>query len=195
MRYKAGHKEDARGRVLAAAGRGFRRHGYAGIGVDGLAREAGLTSGAFYGHFQSKESAFDAALAAGLEGLRASVERRKAADGEGWIDRYIDFYLDERRTCDLAEGCALQTLTSEVGRGGPQARATFEAGMQSVVAEVAGGLTRMPEAEREARAWALMSLLSGAVTVARGMADEASGRKVADAARAAARALVSAPSR
>ncbi|MCA3563058.1 MAG: TetR/AcrR family transcriptional regulator [Methylocystis sp.] len=190
MRYKPGHKDDARGRVLAAAGRGFRKNGYAGIGVDGLAKEAGVTSGAFYGHFKSKESAFDAAVAAGFEGLRSSIVRRRAEDGEAWIERYIDFYLDERRTCDLGEGCALQTLTPEIGRGGSHARALYEAGMKGVVAEVASGLSRVPEAERETRAWALLSLLAGAVTVARAMADDGTGRQVADAARMAARKLV-----
>ncbi len=190
MRYKAGQKDETRGRVLAAAGRGFRRHGYAGIGVDGLAREAGVTSGAFYGHFRSKESAFEAALASGLEGLRANVERRRTGEDERWIERYIDLYLDDRRTCDLADGCALQTLTPEVARGGEGARAAFEAGMKAVAAEVAAGLTRVPEAEREARAWALLSLLAGAVTVARGMADPEMSRKVADSARAIAKAMV-----
>ncbi len=157
MRYKAGQKDETRGRVLAAAGRGFRRHGYAGIGVDGLARAAGVTSGAFYGHFPSKESAFEAVLAAGLEGLRASIERRRTSEGEGWVERYIDLYLDERRTCDLADGCALQTLTPEVtgrrgrarhlrgrndarrrrGRGGPDARPRAGAGGARVGAALA----------------------------------------------------------
>ena len=57
MRYAAGHKEGARTRILDAAGRGFRRLGFGGIGVDGLAKEAGVTSGAFYGHFPSKAEA------------------------------------------------------------------------------------------------------------------------------------------
>jgi len=191
MRYKPEQKQDSRDRVLAAAGRGFRRHGYAGIGVDGLAKEAGVTSGAFYGHFRSKESAFEAALSEGLEGLRAGIERRRGEDGEGWVERYIDVYLDERRTCELGDGCVLQTLTPEVGRGAPQARIAFEAGLQSVVEEVALGLVRVPEGERKARAWALLSLLSGAVTVARAMADPIAGRQVADAARVAARSMVS----
>jgi AcrR family transcriptional regulator len=175
--------------MLAAAGRGFRKKGFAGIGVDGLAKEAGVTSGAFYGHFKSKESAFEAAVAAGFEGLRASIVRRKVADGAQWIARYIDFYLDERRTCDLGEGCALQTLTPEIGRGGAHARAIYEAGLKSVVAEVADGLSGVPEAERHARAWGLLSLLSGAVTIARATSDDTTSRQVADAARVSARLL------
>ena len=52
--------------MVAAAGRGFRRQGFGGIGVDGLAKEAEVASGAFYGHFSSKGEAFKAALVAGL---------------------------------------------------------------------------------------------------------------------------------
>lgn len=190
MRYGSGHKEASRARLLDAAGRGFRKRGYGGIGVDGLAKEAGVTSGAFYGHFQSKEAAFEAVVAAGLEGLRARIELYRAERGEDWADAYIDFYLDERRTCDLAEGCALQTLTAEIGRGGPAARQVFEREIRAIVDAVATGLTRVPLAERQMRALALLALLSGAVTMARAVSDPQLGQQIADAARGPARALV-----
>ena len=60
VRYGKGHKEESRQRIVAAAGRGFRKLGYGGIGVDGLAREANVTHGAFYGHFRSMAEAFRA---------------------------------------------------------------------------------------------------------------------------------------
>lgn len=69
VRYAKGHKQESRARIVAAAGRGFRRLGYGGIGVDGLAREADVTHGAFYGHFRSKAEAFRAAVVAGLREL------------------------------------------------------------------------------------------------------------------------------
>jgi AcrR family transcriptional regulator len=81
MRYGPGHKEDARTRILAAVGRGFRRLGYGGIGVDALAKEAGVTSGAFYGHFPSKADAFTASALAGLVELREGIERLRAKAG------------------------------------------------------------------------------------------------------------------
>ena len=67
MRYSADQKEKTRQKMLEAAGRGFRKYGYAGIGVDGLAKAAGVTSGAFYSHFGSKDGAFEVALIAGLD--------------------------------------------------------------------------------------------------------------------------------
>ena len=58
MVYREEQKKLTRQRIVDAAGRGFRRGGYGGIGVDGLAKEAGMTSGAFYVHFDSKKAAF-----------------------------------------------------------------------------------------------------------------------------------------
>jgi TetR/AcrR family transcriptional regulator, transcriptional repressor for nem operon len=49
MQYKTGHREEARAHMIAAAGRGFRRKGFGGIGVDGLAKEAEVTSGVSIG--------------------------------------------------------------------------------------------------------------------------------------------------
>ena len=70
----AGRKEAGRAKILASAGRGFRRHGFGGVGVDALAQEAGVTSGAFYAHFKSKAEAFRATVSAGLAGFRQRVD-------------------------------------------------------------------------------------------------------------------------
>src|SRR5882724_7437148 len=105
MRYRPDHKEEARARMLNAAGRGFRRLGFGGIGVDGLAKEAGVTSGAFYGHFPSKAEAFKAAAVAGLVQLREGVEHLRAKEGDAWLEKFADFYMGARRTCDLGESC------------------------------------------------------------------------------------------
>jgi AcrR family transcriptional regulator len=62
-------KEQTRQRILEAAGRSFRKGGFGGIGVDGLAKEAGLTSGAFYVHFGSKAEAFRESVQQGMADL------------------------------------------------------------------------------------------------------------------------------
>ncbi|TPQ36607.1 TetR/AcrR family transcriptional regulator [Bradyrhizobium guangdongense] len=186
MRYKAGHKEEARAKMLAAAGRGFRRQGFGGIGVDGLAREAEVTSGAFYGHFSSKGEAFKAALVAGLEELRVGVETLRAEHGAKWIEAFVDFYLGQKRTCELGASCALQSLTSEVQRADAEIKSVFESEIEGVVAAVADGLPGRSRKEKRARAWALLSLLSGGVTMARAVADKDVSAAIAAACRVAA---------
>jgi AcrR family transcriptional regulator len=186
VRYKSGHKEEARARMVAAAGRGFRRQGFGGIGVDGLAKEAEVTSGAFYGHFSSKGEAFKAALVAGLEELRIGVENLRAEHGPKWVEVFVDFYLGQKRVCELGSSCALQSLTSEVQRADAGIKSVFEAEIERVAAAVADGLAGRSRKERRARAWALLSILSGGVTMARAVADRDVSAAIASACHVAA---------
>jgi len=182
MRYKPGHKEESRARILEAVGRGFRRHGVGGIGVDGLAQAAGVTSGAFYVHFPNKSAAFEAAALAGLEALLAGIETLQAERGAAWIDAFVDFYLGVRRTCELGDACGLQALTPEVMRADEAVRGRYEASLLRLVDRVAQGLPERPGAPpaRE-RAWALLAMLSGGVSMARSTASAPVGEDIAAA--------------
>lgn len=179
MRYGPDHKGAARTRILDAAGRGFRRLGFGGIGVDGLAKEAGVTSGAFYGHFPSKAEAFKAAAVVGLVQLREAIEALQASEGEAWLEKFVDFYLTVRRTCDLGESCALQSLTPEVARADRQTKAAYEGELVRVVEAVAKGLPDGTLAARRKTAWAVLSILSGGVSIARSAVDPGIGAQIA----------------
>jgi TetR/AcrR family transcriptional repressor of nem operon len=189
MRYGPGHKDEARSRILHAAGRGFRRLGFGGIGVDGLAKEAGVTSGAFYGHFPSKAEAFRAAAVAGLVQLREAIEELRARDGENWLATFVDFYMSVRRTCDLSESCALQSLTPEVARADHGTRTAYEAELLRVAEAIAQGLPNGPLAARRKTAWAILAMLSGGVSMARSAADPKTGAQIAAGIKGAAMAL------
>ena len=188
MAHRAGQKEESRARILASAGRGFRSQGYGALGVDSLAREAGVTHGAFYAHFKSKAAAFREAVAAGMGDLRAGIERLRG-EGPGWRERFVDFYLGDRRTCDLAESCALQSLTGEVARADDDAREAYEAGLRRVIEAAAEGMAAAAEADRRADATALLALLAGGVSMARAVKDPAMGEEIAVAVRRAASLL------
>ena len=185
MRYGPEHKEEARSKILSAAGRGFRRLGYGGIGVDGLAKEAGVTSGAFYGHFPSKAEAFKAAALAGLVELREGLEHLRATEGDGWLEKFVDFYMSVRRTCDLSESCALQSLSPEMARADRDAKIAYEAEMVKVVDIVAQGLGDGTLSSRRKSAWAILAMLSGGVTLARSVEDPKLGAQIASGVKAA----------
>ena len=70
---KGAKKEETRARILAGAGRTFRSQGYGGAGVDGVAKAAGVTSGAFYAHFKSKAEAFREAVVVGMQDLEGAI--------------------------------------------------------------------------------------------------------------------------
>jgi TetR/AcrR family transcriptional regulator, transcriptional repressor for nem operon len=189
-RYAPGHREEAKARILAAVGRGFRKRGYGGIGVDGLAKEAAVTSGALYGHFPSKEAAFKEAVVAGLDELRAGIEALRAEHGVKWIEIFIDFYLGYKRTCEPGDSCTLQSLTPEVQRSDGETKTAYEARMKMVADAVADGLAGTDSADRLQRAWALLAILTGGVTLARAVEDQATSDTIAAAVRKTALAAV-----
>ncbi|UTY60874.1 TetR/AcrR family transcriptional regulator [Massilia sp. erpn] len=192
VRYTQAHKEESRARIVAAAGRGFRSHGYGGIGVDGLAREAGVTHGGFYGHFDSKSEAFKAAVVAGMQELRAGVEMVRAEQGTSWVGAFAAFYMGPKRTCTLAEACTLPSLSAEIERSDPAIRLAYQTELQLVMQTVAAGLPAGTDAERSAQAWVLLSLLAGGVTLARAVPDPAMAEQIAAAVLQAASTLADA---
>src|ERR1700754_3117125 len=68
MRYEKGHKETTRRHILGVASAQFRENGIAAVGLAGIMAEAGLTNGAFYTHFESKEDLVQAVLLNALGG-------------------------------------------------------------------------------------------------------------------------------
>ena len=186
----AGAKERGRARVLEGAAKGFRAHGFGGVGVDGIAKAAGVTSGAFYAHFKSKDACFEATVSDGLAQLADVIARLRAEKGPDWATVFVDAYLGDKRTCCLSESCALQSLTIEVARAGPEVRAAYEARWDTAVRVFADGLDWLPECEREPRARALLGLLAGGASIARALASPEGADAVAGAVRTAARALI-----
>jgi TetR/AcrR family transcriptional regulator, transcriptional repressor for nem operon len=169
-------------RILASAGRGFRQHGFGGLGVDALAKGAGVTSGAFYAHFPSKAVAFREAVVAGLRDLRHGIAQVRAEAGRGWIAGFVEFYMTTRRLCPIEESCAVQSLTAEVERSGPETRAAF-------TTELRGILDAMSEDGSRDQAIAVLSLVVGGATLARAVDDPVLGDEIADAIRAASRRI------
>lgn len=176
MRHKGVNKAETRQKMIAAASRGFRSNGYAGIGVDGLAKAAGVTSGAFYSHFGSKDAAFDIALAAGLDEVIEAIPNFQKEHGADWVEAFAEYYLGKPHRRDLECGCAMATLTPEVVRSNPKVHAAFEKKMTQIADLVSHGLAGSSDEERRAKAWAMLSVLIGGINVARAM----KGAKVAD---------------
>jgi AcrR family transcriptional regulator len=186
MRYSTEHKLETRMRVLNAAGEIFRQEGYGGSGIDALTKAAGVTNGAFYGHFKSKGEAFRAAVLAGLEELRLGISNLKAQKGRGWLAAFVGYYLGPKLSCALGQSCALPSLSPDVMRADAETRVAYEVELRRLIDEVASGLTGASATAREEDAIALLALLSGGVTMARAVSDpvlsarivEAIGRKV-----------------
>ena len=183
MRYTPEQKQQTAANILAAAGRGFRLEGYGGAGVNGLAQEAGVTSGAFYKHFPSKAAAFEAAVSAGLKSFEKYLVLAIANPDKDWLIALVDYYFGKEHLANLAGGCAVPGLTGEVIRGSEQVREVYQKGIEGIVSTIAGGLTHLAKSERRPRAWAVLAMLSGGVQMARAVQDNAKADEIATAMR------------
>ena len=179
---RAEQKAQTRKRIIEAAARGFRKSGFEGLGVDGLAKQAGVTSGSFYVHFDSKAVAFREAVSLGMQELEEGVLHFQATHGKAWWPEFVRFYLGMKRTCDLAESCTLQSLSPELARADDASRQAFEAGFRGVAEAILAG-PRSPGAPRDldAACFALASLV-GAVTLSRAVGSAALSRQIAESA-------------
>jgi TetR/AcrR family transcriptional repressor of nem operon len=175
MRLTKEQAEANRERIVAAAGRLFREHGFDGVAVAELMAAAGFTHGGFYNHFASKDALAAEACAVELgranDGLEAALATGRRAS---WRD-YVAGYLSQAHRDDPASGCTLGALAADAGRQGAEVRARFAASVERVIAILAAYLERAGDgkvgpAAARARAVQLWSEVIGALVLARAVA-------------------------
>lgn len=177
MRYSSEHKEQTRRKILAAAAAQFRAEGYDGLGVDGLAKAAGVTNGAFYGHFASKADAYREVVEMGLDDLRAGIERFRAEHGADWVTPFARFYFGRAKIEVTDDLCALPGFGAEMARAPESTRSVFGAQLAAVHDALAEGLAGDHADER---AWQMLSIMLGGVTLARAVPDTVQSQRIAD---------------
>jgi TetR/AcrR family transcriptional repressor of nem operon len=159
-----------RAALLEAAGRLFRERGIDGVGVAEISKKAGLTHGALYAQFPSKEAlaaeAFASALKGGSEQITADREGRPAT-----LTDCLDWYLSFDHRDNLATGCPMSASASEVGRQDKVVSESFAEGFEQLVAQMERGLGASPvKAENRERALAMMAAMIGGVAASRAVA-------------------------
>jgi TetR/AcrR family transcriptional repressor of nem operon len=152
-------KARTRAEIFDHAGRLFRLRGYAGTNIDDIMLAAGLTRGAFYAHFTSKDDLFAEVVRAG-HGL---LGRMRLGDR----DVVLDEYLDKVRLPANAEACTLAALPGDVARAPLGARLAYANALYALIGELARGRPRKLDAD----ATAVAILAVGAVVLARASGD------------------------
>lgn len=186
MEKPSSKKEQTKEKILIAASQNFRSNGYSGIGVDGIAKAAGVTSGAFYSHFGSKDGAFDAALIAGLNEVIEGIPQFQSNFGKKWVEEFADYYLSQKHQNDLACGCAMTTLSPEVVRATNETQATYEKMMSKIIDLAADGLEGGSKEDKRSRAWTMLSILIGGLTMARAVKTKKTTNEIAQSIKASA---------
>lgn len=180
MRYPSEHKTATRRRILQAASEAFREKGVAATGVDEVMRRAGLTHGGFYAHFRSKNELVAEACATGFAMGQENLERIAALPARRERVRVlVGSYLSVRHRDNRAGGCLVAALGGEASRPGGRVTRSYAEALQHHRGRLAAALRLHPDAaENERLATSLLSLLVGALILARSLADEAASRQV-----------------
>jgi AcrR family transcriptional regulator len=177
MSRKQTKREQTRERIVQSIHKGFREEGFAGAGVDGLAKGAGVTSGAFYAHLGSKVAAFRETVAGSVDAFTEGVKAFQEKDPERWLSAFADFYLHEKRACPLGQSCGLQSLSSDVGRSDAETKAVYEERLLRAAEQFAGEL---PPGSPPEAVWPFIAMLVGGATLARAVHNPAVADMIAD---------------
>ena len=168
MRYSKEHKQETHARIVKKASVRLREKGAHGIGVADLMKEAGLTHGGFYAHFDSREAlvieAFAYAMDRSMEHWRKTAARTLP---EKRLSTIVDAYLSTLHRDDPGHGCAVPTLGAEIAREGPKARRAFAAKLDQMIEMMADQIPDLPRKAARKQASATLATMMGALVLSR----------------------------
>ena len=167
MRVSRSQAEENRQTVINVASRLFREHGFDGIGLKDLMEGAGLTQGAFYKQFASKD---DLSARAASRAMEVALSRWRAIADDNPKDplgEVIAFYLSMEHRAKRKDGCPIAALGSDAARQSVELKASFEAGIKEQLKILGGWIGETHGEESRGRAMAILSTMVGAVVLSR----------------------------
>jgi AcrR family transcriptional regulator len=169
MRYGKDQKQATRQRILEAAGRRFKQDGIDGAGVAAVMSDAGLTNGAFYAHFTSKEDLVANVLADQLHAQRHSVDAQPP--NRAGLEAFIRDYLSPQHRDQCADGCPSAALLDEIARRPAPTRQVFTDELMGVIHDIAARLDPTNAEAARTRALTIFGLMVGTLQLARALTD------------------------
>jgi TetR/AcrR family transcriptional regulator, transcriptional repressor for nem operon len=165
-------KETTHERIVETAARAIRRSGYHGTGVADIMKQAGLTHGGFYAHFESREAMLaEAADRAGAETV-ATLERvAAAAPPKQALGAMLRAYLSKAHAEGIESGCAVAALGSEMPRQSAQVRRVATRRIKEMIDLVTRQLPEWGESGAHERALVTLATAVGALVLARAVDD------------------------
>jgi AcrR family transcriptional regulator len=164
---KQTRRQQSHERILDAAARALCRDGYAGLGVANVMKEAGLTHGGFYAHFDSREALLGEAVEhAGMRSMARMRERlaRRVDEGVSPLRALIEEYLSDAHVNALDACCPVAALGPDLGRGEAALREVALSRVQHLVAAIA---KLLPPDSAPGAAQVIAATLVGSVQLAR----------------------------
>ncbi|TPQ38650.1 TetR/AcrR family transcriptional regulator [Bradyrhizobium guangdongense] len=168
MRYSREHKQETHDRIVRKASVRLREKGAHGIGVADLMKEAGLTHGGFYAHFDSREALVIEAFAYAMD--RAMDNWRKMTDQvapEKRLALIAETYLSALHRDDPGHGCSIPALGAEISRESPKTRKAFAGKLDEMIEMMADHITGVPRKAARKQAIATLATMAGTMLLAR----------------------------
>jgi AcrR family transcriptional regulator len=174
VRYGKEHKQATRRRIIETAGRRLKRDGIDGSGIATLMADAGLTNGAFYAHFASKEDLVATAVADQLREQRTALSAQ-APDRAG-AEQYVRAYLSAGHRDNPGEGCPSAALLDEIGRCTDATKQAYTDGLLAVIDDIAARLAPDDPQSARVKTLSVFAMMAGTLQLSRALAD----RQLAD---------------
>src|SRR5882724_10630048 len=168
MRYSREHKQETHARIVKKASVRLREKGAHGVGVADLMKEAGLTHGGFYAHFDSREALVIEAFGYAMD--RSTERWRKIAEQtppEQRLAMIVDTYLTPAHRDDPGHGCAVPALSAEIARESAKTRKAFAGKLEQMIDMMADQLPDLPRKAARKQAAAALATMMGTVVLAR----------------------------
>jgi TetR/AcrR family transcriptional regulator, transcriptional repressor for nem operon len=187
MRYEKGHKDATRQRIIDTASRQFRENGVAAVGIAGIMLGAGLTNGAFYAHFKSKEDLVETVLTNALQ--RREERLRAAAEANEGLEAVMREYLAASHRDRPSGGCPTAALVAEVARHPKATRDAFTEKVSTFIELITTQIRKGSADERRRRAMAIYGMMVGTLQIARAVNDRNLSDRILESGISAALAL------
>ncbi|KYK44166.1 TetR family transcriptional regulator [Bradyrhizobium liaoningense] len=192
MRVSRTQAAENRQTVINVASRLFRERGFDGIGLKDLMKGAGLTQGAFYKQFASKEDLAVEASRRALESASGRWSDAAATHPDDPLGAVIGFYLSGDHRGEKMDGCPIVALGSDAARQGPEVKAEFEAGIKAHLDVLDRFLAGTRDEASRSKAMAILATMVGAVTLSRVVNDPELAQAILEAAAEQVRAAAAA---
>ena len=168
MRYSRQHKLETHARIVKKASVRLREKGAHGIGVADLMKDAGLTHGGFYAHFDSREALVIEAFTHAMD--RSTERWRKLAEQttpEKRLDMIVNTYLTPLHRDDPGHGCAIPALGAEIARESLKTRRVFAGRLEQMIDMLAKQIQGVPRKAARKQAMSAIATMMGTLVMAR----------------------------
>lgn len=180
---RAAAKDATHERIVSVAARAIRRSGYDGTGVADIMKEAGLTHGAFYSHFASREAMLAEAASKACAESASAVADVVANEAPGAaLAAMLSAYLSKAHVENVEQGCPLAALGSETTRQAPEVRRVATRHIKEMIDLVARQSPDWGQSSAHERALVTLSTMVGTLLLARAVDDPALSDSLRDAA-------------